>query len=96
MKNTNKLNCRDKLFYLNIIAQKEAEKAAALAEKDEMIERYRRAAETATQSKRRALAGRAERRKDIICWGILCFFIVVAALLAVAAGNEFLLWASGR
>ena len=33
MKNANKLNCRDKMFYMNIIAQKEAEKKAKEEEK---------------------------------------------------------------
>ena len=96
MKNANKLNCRDKMFYMNIIAQKEAEKAAIIAEKDETIDYYRRAAEMATRSKHRALNRQDEQRKDIIAYGIFAVGVALSLWLAGAAIHTFLLWASGR
>ena len=96
MKNINKLNCRQVMYYLNIIAEKEQEKAAAIAEKDEVIDYYRRTAEQATRSKHRALDRRDEQRKDIIAWGICIACIAFAVWLGGAAVHEILLWASGR
>lgn len=96
MKNASKLNCRDKMFYMNIIAQKEAEKAAIIAEKDETIDYYRRAAEMATRSKHRALSRQDEQRKDIIAYGIFAVGVALSLWLAGAAIHTFLLWASGR
>lgn len=96
MKNINKLNCRQVMYYLNIIAEKEQEKAAAIAERDEVIDYYRRAAEQATRSKHRALDRRDEQRKDIIAWGICIACIAFAVWLGGTAVHEILLWASGR
>lgn len=96
MKNINKLNCRQVMYYLNIIAEKEQEKAAAIAEKDEVIDYYRRAAEQATRSKHRALDHRDEQRRDIIAWGVFAVGVALALWLGGAAIHTFLLWASGR
>ena len=96
MKNINKLNCRQVMYYLNIIAEKEQEKAAAIAEKDEVIAYYRRAAEQATRSKHRALDRRDEQRKDIIAWGICIACIAFAVWLGGTTVHEIILWASGR
>lgn len=96
MKNINKLNCRQVMYYLNIIAEKEQGKAAAIAEKDEVIDYYRRAAEQATRSKHRALDRRDEQRKDIIAWGICIALVAFALWLGGTAVHEILLWASGR
>ena len=96
MKNINKLNCRQVMYYLNIIAEKEQEHARELAEKDEVIDYYRRAAEQATRSKHRALDRRDEQRKDIIAWGICIACIAFAVWLGGTAIHTFLLWASGR
>ena len=94
--NITKPTCRERLFYLNKIAEKEAEKAAVIVEKDEVIDYYRRTAELATRSKHRALDRRDEQRKDIIAWGICIACIAFAAWLGGAAVHEILLWASGR
>lgn len=91
-----RLNCAERLLYLNQIAQTKAECTRELAVKDEIIAYYQRAAEAATRSKHRAIARREEHRKDIVAWGIFIFFITAAIILAVVAGHEFLLWASGR
>ena len=96
MKNINKLNCRQVMYYLNIIAEKEQEKTAAIAEKDEVIDYYRRAAEQATRSKHRALDRRDEQRKDIIAWGICIACIAFAVWLGGTTVHEIILWASGR
>lgn len=91
-----KLNCRDKMFFLNIIAQKEAEKAAIIAEKNAVIEYYKRAAEMATRSKHRAINRHDEQRKDVIAWGICIACIAFAVWLGAHSVHEILLWASGR
>lgn len=91
-----RLNCAERILYLNEITQIKAECARELAAKDEIIAYYQRAAEAATRSKHRAIARKEERRKDVIAWGIFILFIVAAMILAILAGHEFLLWASGR
>lgn len=94
--NITKPTCRERLFYLNKIAEKEAEKAAVIVEKDEVIDYYRRAAELATRSKHRALNRQDEQRKDLIAYGVLAVCAALALWLAGAAIHTFLLWASGR
>ena len=94
--NITKPTCRERLFYLNKIAEKEAEKAAVIVEKDEVIDYYRRTAEQATRSKHRALDNRSEQRRDIIAWGIFAVSVALAIWLTGAAVHEFILWASGR
>ena len=96
MKNANKLNCRDKMFYMNIIAQKDKEICEIIAEKDETIDYYRRAAEMATRSKHRALERRDEQRRDIVAWGIFAVGMALSLWLAGAAIHTFLLWSNGR
>ena len=87
---------RERIRYLNIIAEKEAEKAAIIAEKNAVIDYYRRAAETATRTKHRALDNRNEQRRDIIAWGVFAVCAALAVWLTGAAVHEFILWASGR
>ena len=96
MKNINKLNCRQVMYYLNIIAEKEQEKAAAIAEKNAVIDYYRRTAEQAIRSKHHALDNHSEQRRDIIAWGIFAVSVALAIWLTGAAVHEFILWASGR
>lgn len=91
-----KPTCRERLFYLNKIAEKEAEKAAIIAEKNAVIDYYRRTAEQATRSKHRALDRRDEQRKDIIAWGIFAVSVALSIWLMGAAVHEFILWANGR
>lgn len=104
MKNDNtRCTGRERIVYLNIIAEKdkaiaekEAEKAAVIAEKNAVINYYKRAAEQATRSKHRALNRQDEQRKDIIAWAILALCIAGAVWLGGAAIHTFCLWASGR
>lgn len=91
-----KPTCRERLMYLNIIAEIRAEHARELAEKDEVIAYYRRAAELATRSKHRAIDRRDEQRKDIIAWGICITCIAFAVWLGGTTVHEIILWASGR
>lgn len=91
-----KMNQRERLFYLNKIAEKEAEKAAVIAEKDEIIRYFRRAAEMATRSKHRALSRRDEQRKDMIAYAVCIALVAFAVWLGGTAIHTFLLWASGR
>jgi ferric-dicitrate binding protein FerR (iron transport regulator) len=96
MKNINKLNCRQVMYYLNIIAEKEQEHARELAEKDEVIDYYRRAAEQATRSKHRALNRQDEQRKDMIAYAVCAALVAFAVWLGGTAIHTFLLWASGQ
>lgn len=91
-----KPTCRERLFYLNKIAEKEAEKAAVIAEKDEIIRYFRRAAEMATRSKHRALSRRDEQRKDMIAYAVCAALVAFAVWLGGTAIHTFLLWASGQ
>lgn len=74
-----KTNSRDRMMYLNIIAEKDQEIARLKAERDGDIEYYRRAAEFAVTSKRRALNSADERRKDLIAFAISA--VVIAAMI---------------
>jgi hypothetical protein len=91
-----KPTCRERLLYLNKIAEKEAEKAAVIAEKDEIIRYFRRAAEMATRSKHRALNRRDEQRKDMIAYAVCAALVAFAVWLGGTAIHTFLLWASGQ
>lgn len=91
-----KPTCRERLMYLNIIAEIRAEHARELAEKDEVIAYYRRAAEQATRSKHRALNRQEEQRKDMIAYAVCAALVAFAVWLGGTAIHTFLLWASGR
>ena len=105
--NKSRLNCRDRQAYENIIeanrqyyegiiANKEAEHQAEIDGKNAEIEYYKHAAEIATRSKYRALNSKAERRKDLMAYGVAVLFVIVAVWLAVMALHEFTLWAGGH
>ena len=90
--NLTKFNAREKLEYMAERAALDAKHEADLRAKDEIIDYYRRAAENATKSKRRALGHMSEQRKDIVAWGVLlagagAFLLLAAeAIVVFAAG----------
>lgn len=100
MKNTDKLNNRDKLMYLNIIAEMQADHARELAEKDELIAYYAKAAELAADRKRRAIRNAERRAKLNLSYALL----LIAAMCVIpwvlwlfdGAMKAFWLWANGR
>lgn len=98
MKNANKLNCRQVMYYLNIIAEKEQEKAAAIAEKDEVIDYYRRTAEKATARKQRAIRDSERRAKLNFSYALLLLtgMTVIPWLFWFVdlAAKNFWLWAN--
>lgn len=100
MKNTNKLNNRDKLMYLNIIAEMQAEHARELAEKDELIAYYAKSAELAADRKRRAIRNAERRAKLNLSYAALLIaamcLIPWALWLVDLCAKEFWLWAQGR
>ena len=100
MKNTDKLNNRDKLMYLNIIAEMQAEHAKELAEKDELIAYYAKAAELAADRKRRAIRNAERRAKLNLSYAalILAGMAVIPWVLWLFDGamKAFWLWANGR
>lgn len=91
-----KPTCRERLMYLNIITEIRAEHARELAEKDEVIAYYRRAAELATRSKHRALNRQDEQRKDMIAYAVCAALVAFAVWLGGTTVHEIILWASGR
>lgn len=100
---TQRCSGRERIRYLNIIAEKDKEIAGIkndcrqkLAEKNAVIDYYRRAAEQATRSKHRALNRQGEQRKDVIAWAVLALCVAGAVWLTGAAVHTFILWASGR
>lgn len=99
MKNTDKLNNRDKLMYLNIIAEMQSEHAKELAEKDELIAYYAKAAELAADRKRRAIRNAERRAKLNLSYAalILAGMMVIpwALWLFDGAMKAFWLWANG-
>lgn len=98
MKNTEKLNNRDKLMYLNKIAEMQYEHEQALREKDEMIRYYARAAETATRRKEQAIRNSERRAKLNLSYALLLIagmaLIPWALWLVDAAFKSFWLWAN--
>lgn len=91
-----RLNCGERLMYLNEIAATKAACEDELRAKDEIIAYYRRAAELATRSKHRALNRQDEQRKDIVAYAVCAAFVAFAIWLGGTAIHTFLLWASGR
>ena len=98
MKQTDKLNNRDKLMYLNIIAEMRADHARELAEKDEVIAYYAKAAELAADRKRRAIRNAERRAKLNLSYAalILAGMAVIPWVLWLvdAAFKSFWLWAN--
>lgn len=93
---TERLNCAERLMYLNEIAATKAACEAELRAKDEYIEYYKKAAEQATRSKHRALERRDEHRKDMIVLALLIVGIAAALWIGGLAVHEMILWAQGR
>lgn len=75
MDKTKMINHRERMMYLNIIAEKDQEIARLKADRDGDIKYYKRAAEYSAESKRRALRSMDERRKDVIAFGICAAFL---------------------
>lgn len=88
------LNNRERLKYLNMLAEKDMEKAAALAEKDEQIEYWKRAAEQAIRSRRRALYNHSVQVKQFLEYAV-CLLLGSAAFAAVCyTAISFWNWAN--
>ena len=98
MKQTDKLNNRDKLMYLNIIAEMQADHARELAEKDEVIAYYARMAELAVNRKKQAIRSAERRAKLNLSYAalILAGMAVIPWVLWLvdAAFKSFWLWAN--
>ena len=98
MKNTEKLNNREKMFYLNIIAEMQAEHARELAEKDKMIEFYAKAAERATDRKKAAIRNADRKARLNLSYAVLMIVgmltIPWALWLFDGAMKAFWLWAN--
>jgi len=96
MNTEKKLNGRERVYLLNIIAEQNAAHEAELAEKDRLIDYYRRTAEIATERRIRERHDRSERRKDIIAWAVLAVLSGCVALpWALYALEEFWRWGNG-
>ena len=98
MKNTEKLNNREKMFYLNIIAEMQAEHARELAEKNKMIEFYAKAAERATDRKKAAIRNADRKARLNLSYAALMIVgmltIPWALWLFDGAMKAFWLWAN--
>lgn len=98
MKQTDKLNNRDKLMYLNIIAEMQADHARELAEKDEVIAYYARMAELAVNRKKQAIRSAERRAKLNLSYAalILAGMAVIPWVLWLVdvAFKSFWLWAN--
>ncbi len=96
MKTEKKLNGRERVYLLNLIAEQNAAHEAEIAEKDRLIDYYRRTAEIATERRIRERHDRSERRKDIIAWAVLAVLTGCVALPATLyALTQFWNWANG-
>lgn len=99
MKNINKLNCRQVMYYLNIIAEKEQEHARELAEKDKIIQYYAKHDALATERKKRAIINSERNAKLNFSYALLLFsgmMIPWIFWLIDFAAKNFWLWANGR
>lgn len=99
MKNeSTKLTCRERLMYLNALAEKDAEHARELAEKNELIRYYAKAAELAADRKRRAIRNSERRAKLNLSYALLLIagmaLIPWALWLVDTAFKSFWLWAN--
>ena len=98
MKQTDKLNNRDKLMYLNIIAEMQADHARELAEKDKVIAYYARMAELAVNRKKQAIRSAERRAKLNLSYALLLIagmaVIPWVLWLVDVAFKSFWLWAN--
>lgn len=92
MNKTSNLKPIERTRYLNAIAERDK----LIAEKDRLIDYYRRTAEIATERRIRERHDRSERRKDIIAWAVLAVLSGCVALpWALYALEEFWRWGNG-
>lgn len=96
MNTEKKVNGRERVYLLNIIAEQNAAHEAELAEKDRLIAHYKRQYELAVERRLRERRERSERRKDIITAAVLLAVTACVFLpMCVMAFRETVLWAAG-
>ncbi len=89
MNNTDKLLPRERVCLMNAIAERDK----LIAEKDRLIDYYRRTAEIATERRIRERHDRSERRKDIIAFAVLLLVIsAVFVPMMLGALRQLNLW----
>lgn len=95
MNTEKKVNGRERVYLLNVIAEQNAAHEAELAEKDRLIDHYKRQYEIAVRRKLKERHDRTERRKDIITLAVLMIAGAYGVILACNAIQQTVLWASG-
>lgn len=96
MNTEKKVNGRERVYLLNVIAEQNAAHEAELAEKDRLIAHYKRQYELAVERRLRERRERSERRKDIITAAVLLAVVAFVFIpIAANAVQQTVLWAAG-
>ena len=95
MNTEKKLNGRERVYLLNIIAEQNAAHEAELAEKDRLIAHYRRQYEIAVKRRLHERHERSDKWKDRLTGAVLAIAAAGMVWLTLDALKEFVLWASG-
>jgi len=95
MNTEKKVNGRERVYLLNIIAEQNAAHEAELAEKDRLIAHYKRQYEIAVRQRLHERHERSDKWKDRLTGAVLAIAAAAMVWLTLDAIKEFVLWASG-
>lgn len=95
MNTEKKVNGRERVYLMNIIAEQNAAHEAELAEKDRLIAHYKRQYETAVRQRLRERHERADRWKDRLTGAVLAIAAAGMVWLTLYSLEQFWLWANG-
>lgn len=92
----NEVNNKERVYLLNIIAEKDAEHEKMIVEKNKEIEHYKRKYEIAVERRLRERHERSERRKDLLALAVtLIAGLCMALPVTLFALVQFWEWANG-
>lgn len=95
MNTEKKVNGRERVYLLNIIAEQNAAHEAELAEKDRLIAHYKRQYEIAVRQRLRERHERSDKWKDRLTGAVLAIAAAAMVWLTLYSLEQFWLWANG-
>jgi hypothetical protein len=94
MNRDSKCNNRERLRFMNMMAEKDAERERVIMQKNEEIEYWKRAAEQAIKSRHRALYSHATKVKQWLEWAYVCLMWGAGLAVFTAIIIGFWTWAN--
>lgn len=95
MNTEKKVNGRERVYLLNVIAEQNAAHEAEIAEKDRLIAHYKRQYEIAVKHRLYERHERSDKWKDRLTGAVLAIAAAGMVWLTLDAIVEFWCWASG-